>query len=158
MEQTTGLSLDDLDGFKGRLIQPTDANYDEERALFNGMIDRHPALIAAVFAGIALLGIRDYSHYILSAQSDPMIVALCLGAIDCYVFERPRAAFVLGVLAALGRPFSSALVYLVRVLFQGPSQKKAGSSFDRMQKEVRDGRNLLPRNDPDDGGFRRHRG
>jgi multisubunit Na+/H+ antiporter MnhB subunit len=31
-------------------------------------------------------------------------VTLVLGAIDCHLYKRPRAAFVLGVLAALGRP------------------------------------------------------
>ncbi len=65
---------------------------------------RHAAVAAAIFAGVALLGIQDYSHYVLSAQSDPMIVSLCLGAIDCHLSERPRWAFVLGTLAALGRP------------------------------------------------------
>jgi hypothetical protein len=65
---------------------------------------RWAAWVAAVFAGLALLGIRDYSHYILSAQSDPMIVALCLGAVDCHLSGRPRWAFVLGALASLGRP------------------------------------------------------
>ncbi len=33
-----------------------------------------------------------------------MIVSLCLGAIDCHLSKRPRAAFVLGPLASLGRP------------------------------------------------------
>jgi hypothetical protein len=33
-----------------------------------------------------------------------MIVALCLGAIDAHLSRRPRLAFVLGCLAALGRP------------------------------------------------------
>jgi hypothetical protein len=65
---------------------------------------RYAAIVAAVFAGLALLGIRDYWHYILSFQSDPMIVSLCLGAIDCHLSGRPRWAFVLGGLAALGRP------------------------------------------------------
>jgi hypothetical protein len=60
--------------------------------------------LAGAFAGIALLGLQDYSHYVLSAQSDPMIVALCLGAIDCHLSGRPRWAWVLGGLAALGRP------------------------------------------------------
>jgi hypothetical protein len=65
---------------------------------------RWPALVAGAFAGAALLGITDYWHYILSAQSDPMIVSLCLGAIDCHLSGRRRWAFVLAALAALGRP------------------------------------------------------
>lgn len=31
---------------RGELIQPTDSNFDEVRKVYNGMIDRHPALIA----------------------------------------------------------------------------------------------------------------
>ena len=65
---------------------------------------RAGAWAAAVFAGVALLGIQDYWHYTLSFQSDPMIVSLCLGAIDCHLSGRPRWAFALGVLGALGRP------------------------------------------------------
>ena len=65
---------------------------------------RYAGFVAAAFAGLALLGIQDYWHYILSFQSDPMIVSLCLGAIDCHLSKRPRSAFVLGALAALGRP------------------------------------------------------
>lgn len=65
--------------------------------------------VAGAFAGLALLGLRDelgysYFHYILSSQSDPMIVTFCLAAIDCHLDSRPRAAFVMGCLAALGRP------------------------------------------------------
>jgi hypothetical protein len=65
---------------------------------------RYARYAAAAFAGLALLGISDYWHYMLSAQSDPMIVALCLAAIDCQLSGRPRWAFVLGALAGLGRP------------------------------------------------------
>jgi hypothetical protein len=65
---------------------------------------RWAAWAAAAFAGLALLGIRDYWHYTLSAQSDPMIVALCLAAIDAHLSRHPRWAFALGCLAALGRP------------------------------------------------------
>ncbi|MGH2858139.1 MAG: hypothetical protein ACRDMJ_11725 [Solirubrobacteraceae bacterium] len=65
---------------------------------------RWAAWVAAAFAGLALLGIEQYFHYILSSQSDPMIVALCLAAIDCHLDGRPRAALLLGALAGLGRP------------------------------------------------------
>jgi hypothetical protein len=62
------------------------------------------AIAAGVFAALALLGIRDWWHYMLSAQSDTIVVALCLGAIDCHLSGRPRWAFALGALASLGRP------------------------------------------------------
>ena len=65
---------------------------------------RIAGLVAGAFAAAAVLGIRDYPHYILSAQSDPMIVALCLAAIDAHLSGRPRLAFVLAVLGGLGRP------------------------------------------------------
>jgi hypothetical protein len=64
----------------------------------------YAGLAAGAFAGLALLGIRDWWHYMLSAQSDTMIAALCLGAIDLHLSGRPRLAFLLGGLAALGRP------------------------------------------------------
>jgi hypothetical protein len=60
--------------------------------------------VAAVFAGVAVLGINDYSHYVLSAQSDPVIVSLTLAAIDRHLCGRRRWAFWCGVLASLGRP------------------------------------------------------
>lgn len=65
---------------------------------------RYAAIAAAGFAGLAVLGLADYTHYILSAQSDPMIVTFCLAGIDMYLGGRYRWAFGFGVLGALGRP------------------------------------------------------
>jgi hypothetical protein len=65
---------------------------------------RYAPIAAAVFGGLAVLGIQDYMHYMLSVQSDPMIVTFCLAAIDCHLSRHPRWAFAFGVLASLGRP------------------------------------------------------
>jgi len=65
---------------------------------------RYAAYAAGLFAAGALLGVQEYTHFILSAQSDTMIVAMCLGAIDCQLSNRRRWALVLWVLGALGRP------------------------------------------------------
>lgn len=61
-------------------------------------------IIAAAFAGLGVLGIAGYWHQILIANSDPMIVALCLAAIDFHLSKRYRLAFAMVLLAALGRP------------------------------------------------------
>jgi hypothetical protein len=65
---------------------------------------RYVGFVAGAFAAAFVWGIDYYTHFVLSAQSDTMIVALCLGAIDCHLYRRPRAAFALGTLAAFGRP------------------------------------------------------
>lgn len=65
---------------------------------------RHAAIAAAVFAGVGLLGIQGYTDFILTARSDPIIIALCLAAVDFHLSRRPRTAFALLALAALGRP------------------------------------------------------
>ncbi len=62
------------------------------------------AWVAAVVAAAASLGIVDYFHFILSAQSDPIVVALCLGAVDCHLSGRRRWAYSLLALAGLSRP------------------------------------------------------
>jgi hypothetical protein len=82
--------------FAGRIAYRLTASASSER--------RYPAVVAGVFAGLAMLGIQDYFHYTLSVQSDPMIVSLCVGAIDCHLSGHRRWAFALGVLASLGRP------------------------------------------------------
>jgi hypothetical protein len=65
---------------------------------------RYASYAAGLVAAVALGLIANYSHFILSAQSDTMIVSLCLAAIDCQLCGRLRWAFWLWVLAALGRP------------------------------------------------------
>ena len=65
---------------------------------------RWAAWIAALFAGLCVLGINNYVHYTLSAQSDPMIVALVLAAVDCGLSGRRRWALACALLASLGRP------------------------------------------------------
>jgi hypothetical protein len=67
-------------------------------------VEHNYALVGGVFAGLCLLGIEDYFHYLLSVQSDPMIVTFCLAAIDCHLCGRYKWALALGVLASLGRP------------------------------------------------------
>jgi hypothetical protein len=65
---------------------------------------RGGAVVAAAFAALALLGIEDYAHYILSVQSDPVIVACVVAAVDCHLCGRRRWAFWLLWLGSLGRP------------------------------------------------------
>lgn len=65
---------------------------------------RWAAAVGGAFAAVSLLLIQDWWHYALSAQSDTMIVALCLAAVDSHLCDRHRLAYALGVLAALGRP------------------------------------------------------
>jgi len=65
---------------------------------------RYAAYVAGLVAAVALLGIRDYTHFILSSQSDTMIVSLCLGAIDCWLSGRYRWSYALWLLGSFGRP------------------------------------------------------
>ena len=65
---------------------------------------RYAPIAAAAFAGLGVLGLDGYWQQILIANSDPIVVALCLGAIDAHLSRHPRLAFALLVLASLGRP------------------------------------------------------
>jgi hypothetical protein len=71
--------------------------------------ERWARALAAAIAITAVLGLHDetgetYLHYVLSAQSDPMVVTFVLAAIDCALSRRVRAAYLCAVLASLGRP------------------------------------------------------
>jgi hypothetical protein len=67
--------------------------------------------VAAVIAAVGLLGLSAYAHQVLITTSDPMIVAVCLAAIDCHLSGRYRLAFGLVWLAALGRPEAWAFAF-----------------------------------------------
>lgn len=71
--------------------------------------------IAALCAAIGVAALGGYLHLVLIASSDPMVLALCLAAIDFHLRGHPRTAFVMVVLAALGRPemWPFALAYSV---------------------------------------------
>ncbi len=66
--------------------------------------------MAGLFAALFVIGMQDpllpanYVHYLLSAESDTMIVALVLAAIDCHLNGRHRWAFWIWWLGSLGRP------------------------------------------------------
>jgi hypothetical protein len=69
-----------------------------------GALQRYAPYAAAFVAGAAVLGIEDYLHYILSSQSDPMLVTFTLAALDMGLLGRYRWALLFGVLTGLGRP------------------------------------------------------
>jgi len=71
---------------------------------------RYASYVAGLFAAAFVLTMQDpvgnynYTHYILSAESDTMIVSLCLLAIDLHLNGHHKAAFWIWWLGALGRP------------------------------------------------------
>jgi hypothetical protein len=65
---------------------------------------RWPGVVAGLFAGVAVLGMTGLPHQMLIATSDPMVVTLCLAAIDAHLSGHPRLAFAMIVLASFGRP------------------------------------------------------
>ncbi len=68
--------------------------------------------LAGFTAAAAVIGIYRFPHSILSAESDTMIVALCLAAADAVLCGRPRWGLWTLWLAALGRPEAWSLLVL----------------------------------------------
>ncbi|WP_406350170.1 FAD-binding oxidoreductase [Streptomyces sp. NBC_00658] len=60
----------ELTGFKGQLIGPDDAGYDEARSVYNAMIDRRPALVARCTSA------EDVSHVIGFARDHGLPLAV----------------------------------------------------------------------------------
>jgi len=60
--------------FRGQLIQPGDATYDQARAVYNGMIDKHPALIARC------TDVADVIAAVNAARDSGMLLAVRGGA------------------------------------------------------------------------------
>lgn len=83
---------------------------------------------AAAFAALGVLGINGYSELVLIANSDPIVVSLCLAAIDAQLSGRPRLALVMIVLAAMGRPeaWVFAVLYVVWLWRTRPSLRVMG--------------------------------
>ena len=55
---------------RGRLIQPTDADYDEARALYNGMIDKRPRLI------VRAVDVADVITAVNFAREEGLLLAI----------------------------------------------------------------------------------
>jgi hypothetical protein len=61
-------------------------------------------MVAAALGGVGVLLVDGYFKQIVIANSDPIVVTLCLAAIDAHLSGRPRLAFSMLVLASMGRP------------------------------------------------------
>jgi FAD/FMN-containing dehydrogenase len=55
---------------RGRLVQPSDAGYEEARSVWNGMVDRHPALI------VQCAGVADVVTSVNFAKEHDLLVAV----------------------------------------------------------------------------------
>ena len=51
-----------IPGFRGRLIGPSDKDYDEVRALYNGMIDKRPRVIARCTSAADVMAAVNYAR------------------------------------------------------------------------------------------------
>lgn len=55
---------------RGRLVEPSDVNYDEVRAVWNGMVDKHPGLI------VRCAGVADVIASVTFARDHDLLVAV----------------------------------------------------------------------------------
>jgi hypothetical protein len=79
MDKATLTTIDDASlsdlriSFRGPLIRPADAEYDERRRVWNGSIDRHPALIARC------TGVADVMAAVRFARKHELLTAVRVG-------------------------------------------------------------------------------
>ena len=72
--QLDDAALKELEGsFRGQLIRPTDRSYDEGRKVWNGSIDRSPALIARC------AGVADVIAAVRFAKQTGLVIAVRSG-------------------------------------------------------------------------------
>src|SRR4051794_14456259 len=72
--QLDDVALKELEGsFRGQLIRPTDRAYDEGRKVWNGSIDRSPALIARC------AGVADVIAAVRFARQNDLVIAVRSG-------------------------------------------------------------------------------
>ena len=81
--------------------------------------------VGALVAAYGIATMFGWMHLALIADSDPLIVALALGAIDAHVSHRPRIALLLVWLVALGRPeaWPFLLLYAAWLWRRSPSDR-----------------------------------
>ena len=63
-----------------------------------------PGVFAGAFAGLAVIGLEGWWHQLMIANSDPLLVTLCLAALDAHLHGRRRLVLLLLWLVSLGRP------------------------------------------------------
>jgi FAD/FMN-containing dehydrogenase len=69
--EINGSAVDELQtSFRGELVRPDDVGYDKHRKVWNGSIDRHPALIARC------TGVADIRAALRLARSQDLLVAV----------------------------------------------------------------------------------
>ena len=61
---------------RGELIQPGDSNYDEARKVYNGMIDKRPALIAQCVDAADVISAVNFGR-----DNDVTILCLAIQAV-----------------------------------------------------------------------------
>src|SRR6266566_601192 len=73
-QEVTMTSPSDIENFKasllGELLRPGDPGYDDARKIWNGMIDKRPALI------VHCAGVADVIHCVNFAQANSLLVAV----------------------------------------------------------------------------------